>query len=58
MTTPGGTSAISTKDHFKFLPTVTGVSPNTGSKAGGTSVTITGTGFALGKTATVLSRSD
>jgi alpha-tubulin suppressor-like RCC1 family protein len=53
VTTPGGTSAISTKDHFKFVPTVTGLSPNTGSTAGGTSVTITGAGFALGKTATV-----
>jgi alpha-tubulin suppressor-like RCC1 family protein len=54
VTTPGGTSAISTKDHFKFVPTVTGLSPNTGSTAGGTSVTITGAGFAPGKTATVL----
>jgi hypothetical protein len=47
-------SALSTKDRFKFLPAVTNVSPNTGSKAGGTSVTITGAGFALGKTATKL----
>jgi subtilase family serine protease len=54
VTTPGGTSATSTADRFKFLPTVTGVSPNTGSKVGGTSVTITGTGFALGKTATTV----
>jgi len=51
-TTSGGTSAVSSKDRFLFVPTVTNVSPNTGSKAGGTSVTITGTGFALGKTAT------
>jgi plastocyanin len=50
--TPGGTSAISSADHFKFTPTVTKLSPNTGSKAGGTSVTVTGTGFALGTTAT------
>jgi hypothetical protein len=53
VTTTGGTSALSTKDRFKFLPTVTGVSPNSGSTAGGTSVTITGTGFALGASATV-----
>jgi hypothetical protein len=51
--TPNGTSAISSKDHFKYeAPTVTGVSPNTGSKTGGTSVTVTGSGFALGTTAT------
>jgi IPT/TIG domain len=53
VTTPAGTSAVTLKDHFKFVPTVTGVSPNTGSTAGGTSVAISGTGFALGKTATV-----
>jgi alpha-tubulin suppressor-like RCC1 family protein len=47
-----GTSAISKVDRFKFLPTVTGLSPNTGSTAGGTSVTVTGAGFALGTTAT------
>jgi IPT/TIG domain/Fibronectin type III domain len=33
-------------------PTVTSVSPNTGSTAGGTAVTITGTNFALGATVT------
>lgn len=54
VTTPGGTSAISTKDRFSFLPTVTGLSPTSGTSAGGTGVTVTGTGFALGKVATVL----
>ena len=51
---PGGTSAVTVLDHFTYVPppTVTGVSPNTGPKTGGTSVTITGTGFALGTTAT------
>ena len=52
VTTPGGTSATGTKDQFKFVPTVTGQAPNSGSKAGGTSVTVTGSGFALGTTAT------
>jgi polyvinyl alcohol dehydrogenase (cytochrome) len=52
-TTPSGTSATSSKDRFKFLPTVTGLSPTSGARAGGTSVTITGTGFAVGTTATV-----
>ncbi|ADW69215.1 IPT/TIG domain-containing protein [Granulicella tundricola] len=48
----GGTSATSAADHFTYgtLPTVTGVSPLFGPPAGGTSVTITGTGFASGAT--------
>jgi hypothetical protein len=45
---PGGTSALSAKDRFKFLPTVTGLSPTSGSKVGGTSITVTGTGFNVG----------
>jgi hypothetical protein len=47
VTTPGGTSATSTVDRFTYLPvpTVTGISPNTGSVTGGTSVTIKGSGF-------------
>jgi streptogramin lyase len=52
VTTPGGTSVISKVDRFKFLPVVTGVSPNAGPAAGGTSVTVSGAGFALGTTAT------
>ena len=44
---PGGTSATSSADQFTYMapPTVTGVSPASGPAAGGTSVTITGTGF-------------
>jgi streptogramin lyase len=46
--TPGGTSAVSTADQFTYLalppaPTVTGVSPSTGSVSGGTTVTVSGT---------------
>jgi alpha-tubulin suppressor-like RCC1 family protein len=52
VTTGWGTSAISLADHFKFAPTVTNVSPNTGSTAGGTTVTVTGAGFVAGTTAT------
>jgi hypothetical protein len=48
VTNPGGTSALSTADHFKYTPTVTAVKPASGGKAGGTSVTVTGAGFALG----------
>jgi hypothetical protein len=45
--TPGGTTATSASDQFTFVvaPTVTGLSPSSGPTAGGTIVTITGTGF-------------
>ena len=47
VTTPGGTSTLLAADQFTYVaaPTVTSVSPNIGPVAGGTSVTITGTGF-------------
>jgi hypothetical protein len=54
VTTLNGTSAVSSADHFKFgPPTVANVSPSSGSRLGGTSVTITGTGFGLGPEATL-----
>ena len=55
VTTPAvGTSPVSPGDEFTYIstaknpvhPTVTGISPSSGSAAGGTTVTITGTGFA------------
>ena len=40
---------MSSRDRFSFeAPTVTSVIPDSGSKAGGASVTIEGSGFALG----------
>jgi alpha-tubulin suppressor-like RCC1 family protein len=45
---PGGVSASSSKDHFTYTPTITAVTPNAGSTAGGTGVTVTGSDFALG----------
>ena len=47
VTTPNGTSAASSSDHYTYdaPPTVTGVSPSGGPTDGGTSVTVTGTGF-------------
>jgi large repetitive protein len=51
VTTPGGTSATSSADQFTYagppppVPTVTSINPTGGSTAGGTVVTITGTGF-------------
>lgn len=49
VTTPAGTSAITSADRFTYAaPTVTGLSPSSGPKAGGSEVTITGSGFAPG----------
>ena len=47
VTTAGGTSAAAASDQFTLVaaPTVSNVSPNSGTTDGGTSVTITGTGF-------------
>jgi len=47
VSTPYGTSAVSTADRFTYIarPTVTGISPTSGPHAGGTRVTVTGTGF-------------
>jgi PKD domain/IPT/TIG domain len=49
VTTPAGTSAITNADRFTYaMPSVTGVSPSSGPKAGHSAVTITGEGFATG----------
>ena len=44
--------SLATGFTYAVIPTVTSVSPNTGSTAGGTAVTITGTNFATGATVT------
>ena len=48
VTTPSGSSALTAADEFTYeaAPAVTAVSPGAGLSAGGTSVTIVGTGFA------------
>jgi len=48
--TPGGSSANTPADFYTYapVPTVTGVSPASGGTAGGTTVTVTGTGFRVG----------
>ena len=48
MTTPNGTSAAVTADEFTYEvlpPSISGISPTSGPTTGGTTVTITGTGF-------------
>ncbi len=47
VTTPGGTSSTSASDFFTYVaaPTVTGLAPASGPVGGGTTVTLTGTGF-------------
>jgi len=47
VTTPNGTSAVTTIDRFNYIatPVITGVSPAAGPAIGGNTVTITGTGF-------------
>ena len=56
VTNPGGQSATSTNGYSYTggvaAPTVSGVNPTSGPTAGGTSVTISGTGFAAGATVT------
>ena len=58
VTTPDGTSATSTADQFTYLlacggggATLTSISPTSGPAAGGTVVTVNGTGFVSGVTA-------
>jgi alpha-tubulin suppressor-like RCC1 family protein len=48
VTNVNGPSALTTKDVFKYTPTVASVSPSGGPVAGGTNVTVTGTGFIAG----------
>ena len=47
VTTPVGTSSVSPADRFAYTsqPAVTGVAPLAGATAGGTTVTVTGSGF-------------
>jgi len=54
VTTSVATSVTTTSDHFKFIPTVTSVTPTSGPAAGGTTVKIFGTGFATGAGATTV----
>ena len=50
VTALGGASTVDGSFTYLAVPTVTGVSPTAGKLAGGTVVTVTGTGFATGAT--------
>jgi alpha-tubulin suppressor-like RCC1 family protein len=53
VTTASGTSAVAVHDVFKYeAPTIASIGPGTGPVAGGTSVTVSGSGFAPGAGAT------
>jgi fibronectin type 3 domain-containing protein len=52
VTVNGQSGSLASGFTYVVIPTVSGVSPNTGSTAGGTAVTITGTNFAAGATVT------
>jgi hypothetical protein len=52
VTAPGGTSIVTAADRFKFAPTVDALTPTGGPQAGGTTVQVKGSGFALGTAAT------
>jgi len=54
VTNQWGMSATSTSDLYTFYPTVTGVSPNKGPTAGGTTVTVKGSGFMTGTKGTII----
>ena len=53
VTVSGHSGSLTNGFTYAVAPTVSGVSPNSGSTAGGTAVTITGTNFATGATVTV-----
>jgi alpha-tubulin suppressor-like RCC1 family protein len=53
VTTGSGQSSASTKDRFKYTPTVEGFSPPSGPLAGGTNVVISGSGFVPGTGGTI-----
>ena len=54
VTTTSGTSALVAGDRFKYAPSVSAIAPNSAPITGHLEVTISGSGFALGATATII----
>jgi alpha-tubulin suppressor-like RCC1 family protein len=52
VTTPIATSVVSSHDRFGYKPAITKLTPSLGTAAGGTRVTVSGSGFAVGASAT------
>jgi IPT/TIG domain len=52
VTTPAGTSAVTTADRYKYAPSIASLKPVSGPAAGGTLVTVTGAGFIPGSSGT------
>jgi len=50
---PGGTSATSAKDRYKYAPIITTLTPSSAPAAGGSTVSVGGSGFLVGGSATV-----
>jgi alpha-tubulin suppressor-like RCC1 family protein len=54
VTTASGTSALVAADRFNYAPSVSAISPNRAPVTGHVEVTISGSGFALGASATII----
>jgi len=54
LTTPIATSAISARDHFKYVPSIDSITPSSGPITGATVVTITGSGFSTAPKGTTI----
>ena len=53
VTQPGGSSTLTNGYTYQAAPSLTSISPTSGTTAGGTAVTLTGTSFATGATVTI-----
>jgi len=54
ITTLSGTSAKTAKDHYRYTPVISSLTPNSGSVAGGETIEVGGIGFAEGTNKTII----